>query len=131
VKITYEGKAMVLPSQAGGLDETIASLSDIMSKIDKMPLQQIGENVNKLLVTTNGTIGDPAVKQSLTSLAATLKAANQTLSTVNDTYGNDSDFERSLQQVLDEANETLRSIKILSDYLNQHPQSLLLGRSGP
>lgn len=131
VKITREGTALVLPSQAGGLDTAIASLSDLSSKLSKIPFQQIGDNLNKLLITANGTIGSQELKQSLTALSATLKSANQTLDTVNQTYGNDSDFQRSLQQVLEQANGALRSFKLLADYLNEHPQALLLGRSKP
>jgi len=128
--VTREGDALVLPSNAGGLDSILSSVSDITSKISKMPLQQIAENVNNLLVTANHTIGGPQVKQSLNQLNATLKTANSTLQGVNQSYGRDSDFQQSLSQVLQEADEALRSVKLLADYLNKHPQALLLGRSG-
>jgi paraquat-inducible protein B len=128
--VTREGDALVLPSNAGGLDSILSSVSDITSKISKMPLQQIAENVNNFLVTANHTIGGPQVKQSLNQLNATLKTANSTLQGVNQSYGRDSDFQQSLSQVLQEADEALRSVKLLADYLNKHPQALLLGRSG-
>ncbi len=129
-RVTMEGDAMVLPSENGGLDATIANLSDITAKIDRMPLQQIGENVNRLLVTTNHTVASTNVRQTLQALTQTLETANQTLGTVNDDYGTDSDFQRNLAQLLAEAQDTLRSVKQFTDYLNRNPQSLLLGR-GP
>jgi paraquat-inducible protein B len=129
-RVTVEGDALVMPSVNGGLDATIANLADITAKIDKMPLTQIGENVNRLLVTTNHTVASTNVKQTLQALTTTLDTANQTLGTVNQDYGTDSDFERSLAQLLAEARDTLRSVKQLTDYLDRNPQSLLLGR-GP
>jgi paraquat-inducible protein B len=129
--VTQEGDALVLPSQAGGLDQTLQSVSDISNKLNQIPFKQIGDHLDQLLLTTDDTLESPQMKQSIADLAATLKSANATLATVNQTYGADSDFERNLQQVLDEANASLRSVRLLADYLHQHPQSLLLGRSGP
>jgi paraquat-inducible protein B len=130
-RLTTEGDALVMPSAAGGLDNTLANLSDISGKLDKIPFQQIGENLNKLLVTTNHTVASTNVRATLDALTATLKTANVTLQSVNQDYGNDSDFQRNLGQLLAQANAALRSIKELTDYLDRHPQSLVFGRSGP
>ena len=118
----------MLPSQAGGLDATMASLSTVSAKLAQVPFQDIGDNLNKLLLTANGTLGGSQMKQTLASLATTLKTANTTLGAINQTYGSDSDFQHELSQVLDQANDTLFSVKQLADYLNRHPQALLLGR---
>jgi paraquat-inducible protein B len=130
-KLTMEGDALVLPSVPGGLDNVLANLSDISGKLDKIPFQQIGNNVNRLLVTTNRTVESTNVRATLQALTDTLRTANATLESVNQDYGSDSDFERNLEQLLQEANDTLRSVKQLSDYLDRHPQSLVFGRSGP
>jgi paraquat-inducible protein B len=129
-EITHEGDALVLPSQAGGLDNIVTSLSDISGKLSKVPFDKLGDNLNKLLVTANGTLGSAQVKQTLSSLSDTLKNASATLNSVNQSYGDDSDFQRNLEQLMKQANDALRSIKLLSDYLDRHPEALLLGRSG-
>ena len=128
VQITREGDALVLPSQAGGLDATMASLNTVSAKLAQVPFKDIGDNLNKLLLTANGTIGGSQMKQTLASLAATLKTANTTFGAINHSYGSDSDFQHELSQMLDQANNTLFSVKQLADYLNRHPQALLLGR---
>jgi paraquat-inducible protein B len=130
-RLTTEGDELVMPSAAGGLDNALANLSDISGKLDKIPFQQIGENLNKLLETTNHTVASTNVRATLDALTATLKTANVTLQSVNQDYGNDSDFQRNLGQLLAQANAALRSIKELTDYLDRHPQSLVFGRSGP
>jgi len=126
--LTREGPAFIIPTQNGGLDNTIANLNDISSKLDKIPFDQIGNNLNKLLLTTSGTIGSKATRQSLAALAKTLQSTNATLAMFNQDYGDDSDFQRNLDQVLDQATETLESVKELSDFLDRHPNALLLGR---
>ncbi len=129
-KLVREGDALVVPSHAGGLDNAIANLSDISAKLDKIPFERIGNNLNALLISANHTIGGPQMKQALASLSDTLKTANTTLSGVNQDYGNDSDFQQSLEQLLAQANAALQSIKQLTDFLDRHPQSLVFGRGG-
>lgn len=127
-QITHEGDALVLPSQPGGLDATVASLSAVSANLAKVPFGKLADNLNKLLVTANGTLGGSQMKQTLTALSTTLKNANTTISSVNQSYGSDSDFQRDMLQVLNQANDTMQTIKGLADYLDRHPQALLLGR---
>jgi paraquat-inducible protein B len=122
-QVTREGSALVLPAQDSGLDIIMANASDISTKLDKVPFQQIGEDLDKLLRTANGTVGGPQVKDTLTQL-------DQTLSTLNQNYGTDSDTQHQLSQVLSEAQATLQALSALTTELNAHPQSLIFGRSG-
>ena len=128
VKLTQEGDAYVFPSHDSNLDNVVASLSDISNKLDKVPFQQIGDNLNSLLRTANGTLGGAATKQAIAQLAVTLKTMDTTLSMLNQSFGNDSEFQNNLEQLMEESSSALNSIKQLSDYLNRHPSALLLGR---
>jgi paraquat-inducible protein B len=128
VQLAKEGTALVIPSQSGGLDDAINSVASISSSLSKVDFDKLSNNLNKLLTTANGTLGNPQLEQALTQLNKTLRSANGTLQTVKQTYGDDSNFQRNLQQLMNEANDALRSIKLLADYLNHHPQALLLGR---
>jgi paraquat-inducible protein B len=128
VEVTREGGALVLPSAAGGLDEAIASFGSISAKLNKVPFDQIGDNLNKLLITTNSTLGSSSVKDSLKNLNLTLQSANATLKSANSSYGTDSDFQHQLSQTLQQAQDALRTVQMLANYLDRHPQALLLGR---
>jgi len=127
--VTREGEAFVLPSQGGAFDKLSASLTVISGKLSKIPFDEIANNLNKLLVTTNTTVGSPQLKQALTSLVRTLNTTNTTLVSLNQSYGNDSDFQRNLEQLMGHADDTLQSIDELSSYLDRHPEALLVGRS--
>jgi paraquat-inducible protein B len=160
-QLTREGNAIVLPDSDGSGDPFTA-LSSITAKLSAIPFQQIGDNLNKLLVTSNNTLGGEQVKKALASLSttlqsvqtlventnrglqptlkqlpvmtanlnATLRGANQTLSQFSRSYGGNSDFSRSVAVLLAQADSALRSIKDLTDFLDRHPEALILGRSG-
>ena len=158
-KVGHEGSAIVLPSKSGGISGIMDSLSTVADKIAAMPLQQIGDNLNSLLAHTDSTVNGAQLKQAIAALTDTLRSAQrlathadkglaplmqrlpqiadqlqQTVSRANATlasYGGDSDFHHSLQQTLDQLNETARSIRLLSDFISRHPSSLLLGRGKP
>jgi paraquat-inducible protein B len=162
VPITREGDALVLPAEDGGSADLMTAASQITAKLSSIPFDQIGANLNKLLVTSNNTLGGDQVKTALSSLSATLQSvqklvattdrgleptlrqlpaltttlettlrgANVAVSQLNRGYGNDSDFQRSLGLLMDQANGALRSVKELADFLDRHPEALLLGRTG-
>jgi paraquat-inducible protein B len=158
-KLGREGSSIVLPSKSGGISGIMDSLSTVADKIASMPLNQIGDNLSNLLAHTDDTVNGPQLRQAIGELTATLKSAQhltehadqgltplmqrlpqitdqlqQTIAHANSalaSYGGDSDFHHSLQQTLDQLNETARSIRLLSDFISRHPSSLLLGRGKP
>jgi paraquat-inducible protein B len=128
VQLAREGNALVIPSRSGGIDDIINSVASLSNNLSKVDFNKLSNNLNKLLITANGTLDDPKIQQSLTQLNKTLRSANGTLQSVTQTYGDDSNFQRNLAQLMNEANDALRSIRLLANYLNLHPQALLLGR---
>ncbi len=128
-QVTREGDAFVLPSQAGAFGNIVASLGTISSNLAKMPFGEIGDNLNTLLVTTNHTISTAQINKTLAALTQTLATANTTLTTLSHSYGGDSDFQQNLEQLMSQANDTLRSVDLLTSYLNRNPSALIRGRS--
>jgi paraquat-inducible protein B len=128
--ISNEGAAFVLPSMPGALDNLTASLSVIAKKLSAMPFDEIGKNANKLLITADNTLEGNQMKLILTELSKTLASTNTTLAALDQSYGNDSEFQRSLAQLITQANNALQSIDQLTSYLDRHPEALLRGRGG-
>ena len=135
---------VVIPSSTGGLDSITASLSAVASKIDSLPLEQIGRNLNDSLHGVSALVNSPDLKQTLASLNATTKHlpevaaglqttvqhASRLAGSVDAGYGADSQFSRDLERLLGQASDAARSVRLLADYLDQHPEALLLGRTG-
>ncbi|MFT8246695.1 intermembrane transport protein PqiB [Roseomonas sp. BN140053] len=56
--------------------------------------------------------------------------ANAAVGSIERGYGGDSGVNRELQRLLSQANDTARSVRLLADYLDRHPEALIRGRSG-
>lgn len=159
-QVRMEDKIIVLPSQSGGLDNIMTSLSDITTKLDRIPFAEIGHNVSHLVSTLDQTVGGPEMKQAIRSLQQVLNQTSdlvkkadagatpvlkrlpalsaeleQTLANARDLvgsggYGGSSDFQRNVGRTLDQVNETVRSVRLLADFLTRHPEALIRGRTG-
>lgn len=154
--VTYEGDVIVIPSQPGGFDGIMASAATTMDKVAAMPLTQIGEHVNDLLAHADQTIASPDVKKSLVALRESLQHMSQLAQHADDgmkpllkrlpemsaalentlhsaqavlsSYGGDTDFHRDLQGMVVQMEQAMRSVRFLVDYLNHHPNALIMGR---
>jgi paraquat-inducible protein B len=62
-------------------------------------------------------------------LRSAVTHANELFSGLQSGYGDGSDFQRDSKRVLDQANDAARSIRLLADYLERHPEALLNGKS--
>jgi paraquat-inducible protein B len=68
--------------------------------------------------------------KTLASLDKTLVQAEGTLKTVENMFADDSAISQELQTSLRELADAARSLRILSDYLERHPEALLKGKEG-
>jgi paraquat-inducible protein B len=65
--------AYVIPTVAGGSAGDIATAaSELMGKLQSMPFEQIGQNLNQLLAGASGLVNDSGLRQTVASLQATL-----------------------------------------------------------
>jgi paraquat-inducible protein B len=158
-EIGREGAAIVLPSQPGGLDNITSSLSDIATKLDQIPFADIGKNLDNVLKSVDRTVSGPDVQQALRSLSATLAdvrhlvrqadagmtpvlkrlpqisadlqqaVAHANAALGEGGYGGNSDFQHSMERLLDQINEAARSVRLLADFLDRHPEALIRGRT--
>ena len=88
-------------------------------------------SVNDLVNKVNAG-ATPALKrlpEIAQSLQGAVDRANSLIGSANTGYGANSQFRRDLERLLDQVSDTARSVRILSDYLDQHPEALIRGRS--
>ncbi|WP_423759203.1 intermembrane transport protein PqiB [Burkholderia sp. NLJ2] len=129
VKIDTTRQPLELPTVPNTLDELQLQVADIAKKLDKVPFDQIGANLNSALSNA-----DKLFKQLDTQVAPeardTLSAAKQTFSTAEATLQQDSPLQSDVRGALKELTRTLQSLNALADYLERHPESLLKGKPG-
>ena len=73
----------------------------------------------------------PALKQLpqiAQGLQTTIDRTNKLLDSATDGYGANSQFKRDLDRLMVQIGDTARSLRILADYLDQHPSALIRGR---
>jgi paraquat-inducible protein B len=110
-----------LPTVPGQLEATEATVEDIIKKVDKMPLEQIGENVRQALADLDLT---------LVSARGTLVSARGTLENTDNLTGPNSVQIQQLGNTLQEVSRAARSVRVLADYLERHPEALIRGKKG-
>jgi len=103
-----------LPTIPGQLQTMEASVEHIINKLDRLPMNEIAQSVQK-------TMGD---------LDLTLMSARGTLDSANTLVGPNSPQGQQLDSTLEEVRRAARSIRVLADYLDRHPEALIRGKKG-
>lgn len=69
------------------------------------------------------------IHESAASLQGTLRKVDQTITTLNQAVAEDSPLRFRLDKALDDFSKATRSVRTLTDSLERHPESILLGKS--
>jgi paraquat-inducible protein B len=86
-----------------------------------MPLQEIGNNLQRAIADLDLT---------LVSARGTLVTAQGTLDNASSLTGPNSAQVQQLGNTLEEVSRAARSLRVLADYLERHPEALLRGKRG-
>jgi paraquat-inducible protein B len=119
--VDWSQRPAQLPTVPGLLQASEAKVENIINKLDQMPLQAIGENVRK-------SLGD--LDLTLVSARGTLVSAQGTLQNTNNLTGPNSVQIQQLSNTLEEVRRAARSVRVLADYLERHPEALVRGKKG-
>lgn len=113
-EIRYVEGTRVLPTVPTSLQEISRNVTAILNKVKAVPFDKIGADMTR----------------TIASLDKTLVQAEGTLKTIENMFANDSAISQELQTSLRELADAARSLRILSDYLERHPEALLRGKEG-
>jgi paraquat-inducible protein B len=125
---------MPLPTIPGNLAELQNTIVRVAQKIDQLPLDKIARDADQTLVSLNQMLGSthtlvgnisteivPEAKSALAQARSTLNQTQQTLAP-------DSSLESDLHTTLTSVSRAADSIRVLTDYLDKHPEALLRGK---
>jgi paraquat-inducible protein B len=143
VKFDPSKDPIELPVVPGGLANLEAKLSNILTKIDNMPLNAIGSEVKNALVTLNQTLKDadtlisrvdaqwvPEGTKTLEDARRAIASADRAINNLDSQFlANDSPAPQDLRNTLQEVTRAARAIRVLVDYLERHPDVLIRGKS--
>jgi paraquat-inducible protein B len=132
------------PTTPNAMNQIVNSAQAIMDKISKLPLETMTTEINKTLESLQST--SKAATKTLVTADGTLSTADKTLSAADTamktadkamssaqkvltTLEPGSTTQYELNQLLQELTQTASSVKQLADYLEEHPDSLIRGKT--
>jgi paraquat-inducible protein B len=126
----------------------------IISRIDRLPLDQIAQNILDTSRHINAVVASPQIGDAIAELDATLKQIDRTSRSAGpkittlvsslqktaaeldhaaqaaDTVLGGQPSQNGMEDTMREVTEAARSLRELADYLDRHPEALIEGRSG-
>jgi paraquat-inducible protein B len=133
-KIKWDGIYPQMPTIPTPMEEITRNISQIVKKVDKMPLVEIGNDLRDTMANLSKTTAElQKLVQKLDANVApaatdTLKQAQTTLIKVDRLLNADSPTGHELKRALAELADAARNISILMDYLERHPDSVIFGK---
>ncbi|OTG65766.1 mammalian cell entry protein [Acinetobacter silvestris] len=120
-----------IPTELSGLQAQVAQIAD---KLTKFPLVEIGQDVRKTLKNMNTTIEstDKLMKQLdgkvAPNMQATLDDVRKTMRSTESIFSSDAPMQQDVRRALQQMTRAAASLQMMSDYIEQHPESLIRGK---
>jgi paraquat-inducible protein B len=132
----------VLPVVPSGRVDIEAKVSSILAKLDQVPFDSIAGSLKKDLDGFNEMLKDarklvsdvdvqlvPQLKKNLETMQRTLAAAERAIDHADTRLlGPNALAQQELRDALQEFAHAARSVRVLTDYLERHPESLIRGK---
>jgi len=138
------------PTTPTPFEEIGSKLTELVAKIEKVPIEQIGRDLGETIKGAKGIANSPELAESIRSLnaalkelqlltadlrtrvtpelSATLEQTRKSLAAADESISADSPTQERLRTVLDELAGAARGLKALADYLERHPEAVLSGK---
>ncbi|MGA7816168.1 MAG: mammalian cell entry protein, partial [Caballeronia sp.] len=120
------------PPEMPAVPRTLQSLQDsvtrLLVKLNGIPFEGIGNDARTTLRTTNAMIAQlnaevvPKAHDTLTSAQTMLDSANTALQP-------DTSLQQSTEDAMRELTRTASTLRTLAEYLSEHPEALVRGKS--
>ncbi len=142
---------LVIPSLPSSSQAAIDGVTSIIKKIDKLPIEEIGQSLQGSLLGIEKLVNNPDLQQAMQSIRKILADVETTTHNLNadtmpevtDTLEElhnliqelkgwisaDSPLQEDLLRSLQEIGKAARSINNLADMLDRHPEALIQGKT--
>jgi paraquat-inducible protein B len=151
-KINWEGRYPEVPTVPTAMDEITTSLTQLLNKFEKLPIEQIGNDLRDTVAGAKQVINSPDLQKSITALNETLNQAQTFVASLNKAIAPElktavsnlnsaliqaeklakslnSNVSPQADRTLKELQAAARSIKVWAAYLERNPEALIRGKS--
>jgi paraquat-inducible protein B len=140
----------VLPTVPTTIEAITASLNRFMKRLDQLPMEQIGRDLQRTVAGIERIVDSPGLKDSLDSLEqiladvrqlttnanaetlprlnAALDQLDRTLIELNGALSADAPLRHDLRATLRELAGAGRALRELAEFLDRHPEALIRGK---
>lgn len=132
---------ITLPTMPGTLSELQPQVASIVDKLSKIPFQDIAASVQTTLSQVNTAVAafgglTPEAQKALVGVQTTLADVQRTLGSAQATMKNidqnlldeRAPVQRQFEQTLMEVQRAAQSLRVLTDYLQLHPEAVVRGK---
>ena len=133
--VDWSHQPPVVPSVAGGLTEIQATIGRVARRIDRIPIEQISADLSRSLQSLDAALkstkklADQVDTQVAPQATRAFAEAEQALKAANAVLAEDAPLQSDLHDALGRVAQAARSLSVLADYLERHPESLILGKA--
>jgi|AP12_2_1047962.scaffolds.fasta_scaffold02866_2 paraquat-inducible protein B len=124
-----------IPTVPGSLTNLETSLTSVVDKLDKIPFEAIAKDLQVALRQLDSALksAEQLVQRVDTELTPEAKdalvEAKRALAAAGRVMASDSPLQEDARQALGEITRAAKSLRVLTDYLERHPESLIRGKS--
>ena len=135
-RVREGGTYAELPTVPTPLEELATSLTRLVGRLERLPLEGLGKDLRLTLHDVRETFAgvrglvDDVRGDVLPGATGAIREAEKTLSRLRDLVGPESTASREIRRLLVELGEAARSVRLLADHLERNPEDLLRGRQG-
>ncbi len=127
-------KVPAAPTDRQQIEQTLRTISD---RLQKLQIEGLVSDARSALRAVRDLADSPDVRATLKSvrgaaeqLQPLIRKTETTVTNAGDMLSPQSQLRYDLNQALSEMRNALRSLRILADYLEQHPEALVRGKQG-
>jgi paraquat-inducible protein B len=149
-KIVWEDPYPRLPTLPGRVEAITSQVVGIINKLERLPIEQIAADLQATVQNTRKLSGSPAFPRALDQLNTVLndlqkfvnsltsdvtpeiiKALQQvqeSLTSARSILDSDADLQFTIKTAMDEVTKSARSLRVLTEYLEHHPEAFIFGK---
>ena len=140
-KINWSRNPPEFPTTPGHFEQFQALLMQVIEKINKMELEELSGDTRQVLQSFDATLKSadallknvdtaivPETRLVLEDARKAMKEADSALAGARQILASDAPLQRDLRESLRELSRAAQSLRVLADYLEQHPEAIIRGK---
>ncbi|GAA0218495.1 MlaD family protein [Castellaniella daejeonensis] len=121
-------RGFLVPTVRGDFDRLQGQLGNIVAKLDKVPIDEIGRDLHGSLEALNRLL-QRLDRQVAPQASKALSSASTSLDRIGAALAPDAPLLGGLRDTLGELDRAVRALRLLSETLQAHPDALIRGRA--